>query len=55
MLLAGWLHLGLHVRRNIPLFCIVCAPLVAEAVVCWLRDLQSVRTAEWYQVRCSPL
>ena len=47
VLLAGWLHLGLHVARNIPLFCIVCAPLVAEAIFCWLRDLQSVRTAEF--------
>ena len=25
----------------------VCAPLVAEALYCWLRDLESVRAAEW--------
>ena len=47
MLLAGWLYLGLNVRRNIPLFSIVCAPFVAEAVFCWIRDLRSVEVAAW--------
>jgi hypothetical protein len=47
LLLAGWLHLALHARRNVPLYSIVCAPFVAEAVFCWLRDVQSVRTVEW--------
>ena len=47
VLLGGWLHLGLNVRRNIPLFSIICAPFIAEALFCWLRDLQSLRTVEW--------
>jgi hypothetical protein len=47
ILLAGWLHLGLHIRRNVPLFCIVCAPFVAEAVFMWLREMESCRVAEW--------
>jgi hypothetical protein len=47
VLLAGWLYLGLNVRRNIPLFSIVCAPFVAEAAFCWIHDLQSARAAEW--------
>jgi len=47
VLLAGWLHLGLNVRRNIPLFSIICAPFIAEALFCWLRELQSLRTVEW--------
>jgi len=47
ILLAGWLHLGLNARRNIPLFALICAPLVAEAMFCWLRDFQSTHAAEW--------
>jgi hypothetical protein len=47
VMLAGWLHLAIHVRRNIPLYCLVCAPLVAEAVLCWLRELEHLRVAEW--------
>jgi hypothetical protein len=47
LLLAGWLHLGLHARRNIPLYCIVSAPLVGEALSCWLRQIESLRAAEW--------
>jgi hypothetical protein len=49
VLLCGWLHLGLNVRRNIPLFSLVCAPFVAEAIFCWLRDLQAGKTAAWLQ------
>ncbi len=45
VLLAGWLHMGLQLRRNIPLFSMVCAPLVAEAIYCWLGELQSARLA----------
>lgn len=47
VLLAGWLHLALQVRRNVPLYSIICAPFVAEALVCWLRDVPAGRTAEW--------
>ena len=47
VLLGGWLHLGLNVRRNIPLFSLICAPFIAEALTFWLKDLQSLRTVEW--------
>jgi hypothetical protein len=47
VLIAGWLHLALQVRRNMPLYSIVCAPFVGEAIGCWLRDLESSRVAEW--------
>ena len=47
VLVAGWLHLALNVRRNVPLFSLICAPFVAEALYCWLRDLESLRTVEW--------
>jgi hypothetical protein len=49
VLLAVWLHLGLHFRRNIPLFSLVCAPMAAQAVFCWLRDLQSTDAAGWFK------
>jgi hypothetical protein len=47
VLLAGWLHLALHVRRNMALFAMICAPFVAEALQYWLRELESSRAAEW--------
>jgi hypothetical protein len=47
LLLAGWLHLALHARRNVPLYSIIAAPLVAEAMVCWLRELRSAQVVEW--------
>jgi hypothetical protein len=47
LLLAGWLHLGIQVRRNIPLYTIICAPFVAEAIYFWLKDLASFRTSAW--------
>jgi hypothetical protein len=47
VMLAGWLHLSIHVRRNVPLYSLVCAPLVAEAVYSWVKDLQLVRMAPW--------
>jgi hypothetical protein len=49
VLLAVWLHLGLHFRRNIPLFSVICAPLAAQALFCWLRDLQGTETAAWFK------
>jgi hypothetical protein len=46
-LLAGWAHLGLIAARNIPLFMIVAAPLVAPAVVAWLAALSEAPVAAW--------
>jgi hypothetical protein len=47
LLLAGWMHMALQVQRNVPLFAFVCAPLVAEALLSCLRNLESTRVAEW--------
>jgi len=47
VLLAAWLHMALQIRRNVPLFSLICAPLVAEALVCWLKSLETARVAEW--------
>ena len=47
LLLAGWMHMGLQVQRNVPLFSIVCAPLVAEVLHAGLLRLQATRVAEW--------
>jgi hypothetical protein len=50
VLLAGWLHLGLHAQRNIALFSIACAPMVAEAVTIGLRQLDACRVAGWLKL-----
>lgn len=46
-LLAGWGHLALLVARNIPLFAIIAAPLVAPAVVSWIESIQTAPVASW--------
>ena len=48
VLLAVWLHLGLHYRRNIPMFSVICAPVAAEAVWAAVRKLQSAEAPEWF-------
>jgi hypothetical protein len=47
LLLLLWGHAGLLAARNIPLFAIVAAPLVAAAVEAWLARLPHVEAAEW--------
>jgi hypothetical protein len=47
LLVAGWGHLGLLSARNIPLFMIVAAPLVAEAVVQWARTAADAGLPGW--------
>jgi hypothetical protein len=47
VLLVGWGHLALFAARNIPLFAIVAAPLVAQAVNEMLQSLEQARTAAW--------
>jgi hypothetical protein len=47
ILLAVWAHLSLLVVRNIPIFMLVAAPLVAEAVAAWLKDLGRAPVAQW--------
>jgi hypothetical protein len=47
LLLAGWMHLGLHVRRNMAIFALVAAPLIGQAIACWVRELGGSRVTEW--------
>jgi hypothetical protein len=56
LLALGWMHLALIVQRNVPLFSIACAPLVAEALVALIRSARSAPLAEqigkaaaWFQ------
>ncbi len=47
VLIAGWAHLALFAARNIPLFAIVAAPFVAQAVYEMLLGLESTQAANW--------
>jgi len=46
-LLAGWMHLALLGARNIPIFMIVAAPVVAAALAELLGDLAQAPVAAW--------
>ncbi|HZT29912.1 MAG TPA: hypothetical protein VFA33_08520 [Bryobacteraceae bacterium] len=46
-LLAGWAHLGLIAARNVPLFAIVAAPWIAQAIEEGLAALESADVAAW--------
>jgi hypothetical protein len=52
----GWMHLSLTVHRNVPLFSIACAPLIAEGAMALLRSARSGglagyidKAAAWFQ------
>jgi hypothetical protein len=45
--LVGFAHLSLVVARNIPIFMILAAPLVARPLVHWLRALAEAPVAGW--------
>ena len=47
LLLLVWSHAALLAARNIPLFAIISAPLVAAAVQAWLTRLPHLEVAEW--------
>jgi hypothetical protein len=47
LLLAMWGHAALLAARNIPIFMIVAAPVVAHAMEEWLALLPELRVAEW--------
>ncbi|HXA06394.1 MAG TPA: hypothetical protein VNY30_16230 [Bryobacteraceae bacterium] len=47
ILLAGWAHLALVVVRNLPIFMIVAAPLVAEMLQSLLAELPVKDLAAW--------
>jgi hypothetical protein len=47
LLLLVWGHAALLASRNIPIFMIAAAPLVAAAIEEWLARLPELRVAEW--------
>jgi hypothetical protein len=47
LLLGGWLHLALASARNIPLYAIAAAPVVAAALAEMLAGLQGAGVAGW--------
>lgn len=47
VLVVGWGHLALFSARNIPLFAIIAAPLVAQALEEMFRGLERARLAKW--------
>ncbi len=49
VLIAGWAHLALFAARNIPLFAIIAAPFVAQAMNEMLRGIEHAQVAAWVQ------
>ena len=47
VLIVGWGHLALFAARNIPLFAIVSAPFVAQALQEMLCSLEGGPVADW--------
>jgi hypothetical protein len=47
VLMVGWAHLALFSARNIPLFAIIAAPFVAQALEEMLHSLECARLARW--------
>jgi len=47
VLIAGWAHLALFAARNIPLYAIVAAPFVAQAIYEMLCGLEHDQVAAW--------
>jgi hypothetical protein len=47
VLIAGWAHLALFAARNIPLYAIVAAPFVAQAIYEMLCGLEHGQVAAW--------
>jgi hypothetical protein len=54
-LLAGWGHLAILVARNIPLYAIVAAPVIAPAVAAWISGLKEAPIATWLRAFASEL
>jgi hypothetical protein len=55
VLLAGWAHLGLVSGRNLPIFLLVAAPIVAKHVGEMLSSLADAPVAEWVRRAASNL
>src|SRR5579863_4204018 len=47
LLIAGWGHLSLVVARNVPMYMIAAAPIVALPLTEWLRTLSLAPVAKW--------
>jgi hypothetical protein len=47
LLLGGWLHLGLTSARNIPLYAIAAAPVIAAVLSEMLRAFEAAGVARW--------
>jgi hypothetical protein len=47
LLIAGWGHLSLVAARNIPMYMIAAAPVVALPLTEWLRTLSAAPIARW--------
>jgi hypothetical protein len=47
LMIVGWGHLALIVVRNMPIFMIAAAPVVALPVVEWLKTLSGAPIAKW--------
>ncbi len=47
LLIVGWGHLALIIVRNVPMFMIAAAPIVAEPLVDWLNTLGRAPIAGW--------
>src|SRR5258708_30786958 len=47
LLIAGWGHLSLVSARNLPIYMIAAAPIVALPLVEWLRALSQAPVARW--------
>ena len=48
-LLAGWGHIALLQVRNVPIYAIVAAPVIAPAMVAWLRAISQAPVSRWLQ------
>ncbi len=47
LMIVGWAHLALLSARNIPIFMIAAAPIVATAAVRWLTSWREASVAQW--------
>ena len=55
VLVAMWAHAALLASRNVPLYGIVAAPIVASAVDAWLRKLPEIEVVTWLRRAASKL
>jgi hypothetical protein len=49
VLMAGWMHLALMSARNIPIFALVCAPFIAQAIYELLGEISEAPMPAWWK------